>query len=178
MGIIIERFKGMTKMLIKQCGICKQGLTFKANKHKCKNGYICDNCYRMSYVPSFKLKSMSVEEVRAKIFNKEKIEEEAQRKIQRNHKKVAKINSNIDEFIKIDFQNHKFRFKGSILTFDFKQLLSYEYIEQETLQHKSTSSTKTNNGITRSIVGGIIAGETGLLLVLKLPKLPLPLMVL
>lgn len=148
-------------MLIKQCSICKQGLTFTANRHKCKDGYICDDCFRLSHTSSFNLKSISIEELRKKIFNKEKIEEEAQRKIQRNHKKVAKINNDIDEFIKIDFQNQKFKFKGSVLTFDFKQLLSYEYIEQETYKHKSISSTKTNNGITRSVVGGIIAGETG-----------------
>ena len=151
---------------MKICGVCKADLGIFTKKHACFDGYICDECFQQAKLPASKRSCTSINEIKKRIFNKENVMMEEQNKIKVQHADAERLAiekklTDYEGIIKIGFENFKFKLYRSETIFDFEQLLSFEYIEIEHLEQKSVSNTKVNNGISRSIVGGLIAGDAG-----------------
>lgn len=151
---------------MKNCSVCKAPLGLFIKKHRCLDGYICDDCFHQAKLPLNKRSSTSIEEIKKRIFNKANAQKQEQQNIFLRHEREAELTeekkyTNIEGIIKIDFKNQKFKLENSNITYNFDQLISYEYVETEHMEQNLKSKSKKGSSITRSIVGGMIAGNTG-----------------
>lgn len=150
---------------MKECEICKASLGVFAKKYTCKDGYVCDDCYRQSKIRKMR-NEVTVREIKDSLFSKERSEERAKRKLEVSHTQernktnptqtfIPTTDGSLAKYIALNENTHKFTILGRKEIYNYSQLVSFEYLENGHTIEKSQSA------IGRAVVGGVIAGGVG-----------------
>ncbi len=169
-----------------KCSLCGVELGDFASQYKCINGYVCDSCLdksdfydRNRTVQDFK-RGLSIPERSSKKADVVSVvsngwicqycgaqNSQFYTNCEKCYKprmgiegEVSRAADNICDVLLVDNDRNTFRFVDSNIVYAFYQLDRFEYIEEG---RQLLSSSSKQGGITRAVVGGLIAGEVGAL---------------
>lgn len=148
---------------MKECAVCHCKLGLFATNNQIKDGYVCDNCLNSAQVKKLK-KDTTVKDVKDAIYNKDKEQQKSKTIAAQTRTEISPYeifcqtaNRTMSEYISFNETTHQFAIRISPDIYDYNQLVSYEYLENN---HVETIVTQ-NGGIGRAIIGGAVAGGVG-----------------